>query len=176
MKIHICELAPTLLSQEMQAKIGDFNEHLKTWSESNGIHYVKTDPSFRLGSGEVDDMCYDMESESPGSTLNRLGIIRLLCTINKHIRICKNIDTIKWSTQTYLKTQNNNTNQQNRKYPVTFPSTRNNSPNQSNNDNANTIRTSDRIDVTDNQPPNTWAEVVRRNSTVGHTLSSPGTR
>ncbi|KAK4288649.1 hypothetical protein Pmani_038327, partial [Petrolisthes manimaculis] len=57
----------------MQARIGDYNEHLKNWCELNCTSFVETDPSFRLGTGEVDDMCYDMESNSPGSTLNRIG-------------------------------------------------------------------------------------------------------
>ena len=69
MSIHVCQLAPTLLSQETQAKIGDLNEHLRMWCDSNNISIIKTDPAFRLGTGEIDDMCYDMEGSSPGSIL-----------------------------------------------------------------------------------------------------------
>ena len=31
MVIHVCQLAPNLLFQETQRKIGDFNEHLRRW-------------------------------------------------------------------------------------------------------------------------------------------------
>lgn len=71
------------LSHDLQAKMYDFNEHLRLWSESNHIPIMKTDPTFSLGTGEIDDMCYDMDGDSPGRTLNRLGIIRIFFNITK---------------------------------------------------------------------------------------------
>ena len=79
----------------------------------NRIHIINFDPAFKLGTGEIEDMRYDMESDSPGSTLKRLGIIRLFGTINKqfpHINIFNNIDSIKKTTH-----QKHKTNQQVRK-------------------------------------------------------------
>ena len=87
MDIYVCQLAPTLLSQDTQAKIGDFNEHLRIWCDLNNISMIKTEPVFRLGTGEVDDMCYDMEGVTPGSILNRIGIIRLLTFVTKNAHI-----------------------------------------------------------------------------------------
>ena len=78
---------------------------------------MKTEPAFRLGTGEVDDMCYDMEGDSPGSTLNRLDIIRLLTSIAKQccqISICKNIEKLKKMSQSVLPSSSFSNNQPNR--------------------------------------------------------------
>ncbi len=102
MEVHICQLVPTLLSQDIQAKIGDLNEHLKQWGISNSIPIINTVPAFRLGTGELDDMCYDMIGSKPGSTLNRLGVVRLLSSIQKQCRdfkLCSNWEKVKRSAK-----------------------------------------------------------------------------
>ena len=167
MCIHICQIVPTLLSEDTQAKIGDFNEHLRIWSESNCIPIIKTDSNFRLGTGEVDDMCYDMESDTPGSTLNRLGIIRLLSTITKQCpasNICKNIDNIKKQTLMTPPSQGPSTNQHQRN--TSFSSTNINSYNHKD-------KPSTRRGFANNQTPNTWVEVTKRNTAHTPTSYSP---
>ena len=156
MVIHVCQLAPTLLAQETQGKIGDFNEHLRSLCESNHTHIINSDPAFRLGTGEIEDMCFDMESDSPGSTLNRLGIIRLFNTINKqfpHINMFKNIDSIKKITL-----QKHKTNQQVGK--VNHMPILNNSINQQRQREdwniTSTSRFSDMTGPARHQTPNTW--------------------
>lgn len=150
--LSVCQIAPTLLSQDTLAKIGDFNEHLRIWSESNNAPLIKTYSIFRLGTGEVDDMSYDMEDDSPETTLNRLGIIRLFSTITKqcpNISMCKNIDNIKKLIQTPPPSQYSNTNQHQRnKDYTTSPSTYSGSHKHRHNPG---IRTG----ITNNQTPNT---------------------
>lgn len=166
MNIYICQLPPTLLSQDIQAKIGDFNEHLRLCCESNDISIIKTDPTFRLGTGEIDDMCYNMEGSSPGRTLNRLGIIRLFSTITKHcphMNICKNITKLK-TTQSATPKYTSYLNQHYR------------NKDQEHYSGNRTINNSNRANHTENHPPDTWARVVGRNSThtpAGHTFTSP---
>ena len=61
-ELFVCELAPCL-NEELNNKIDNFNENLKKWSDVNGIKMVKTNLSFKLGTGEVDDMCFNHENE-----------------------------------------------------------------------------------------------------------------
>lgn len=87
-----------------QGKTLDFNEHLMEWGEINGINIIKTASTFMLTTGEVDDICFDMENHSY-PVLNRLSVIKLLCIIKKQhpdIYLCtdweeskKNINTHK---------------------------------------------------------------------------------
>ena len=44
---------------------------------------MKTDLAFKLGTGEVDDMCYDFASESSKCVLNRHGVVRLFSTFSR---------------------------------------------------------------------------------------------
>lgn len=80
MKTYVCQVVPTPMSQDIQAKIADYNEHLTKWGDTNGLAIIKTALSFKLGTGELDDLCCNMEIGNI-SALNRLGIIRLLATI-----------------------------------------------------------------------------------------------
>ena len=66
MIIYVCQIVPVLIYQEVQAKIGDYSEHLVKQGETNGVTIVKTSPVFTLGAGEVP------------LTPNRLGVIKLL--------------------------------------------------------------------------------------------------
>lgn len=79
MKTFICELVPNLKDENMDRKIIEYNNKLKVWAESNGISLIKTNLNFRLGTGEVNEMCF----KEDGVFLNRLGVIRLLATISK---------------------------------------------------------------------------------------------
>ena len=81
MTIHIHELAPIARVEEFDERINHFNNQLSTWSENNGVTVIKTNLQFRLGTGDVDRMCYS--ENNGGNFLNRFGIIRLLNIIAK---------------------------------------------------------------------------------------------
>lgn len=66
--MYVCQVVPTIASQELQAKVCDYNEHLLKWGESNGVTIIKTELAFRLGTGKIG---------GPVSNLNRLGVIVL---------------------------------------------------------------------------------------------------
>ena len=82
MNIHICELAPILNVGDYDELINSFNNQVATWSANNGISIIKTNLQFRLGTGEVDHMCFNENSEND-NYLNRFGVIRLLNVISK---------------------------------------------------------------------------------------------
>lgn len=84
MNIYVCELVPILKVQEYDEKINNFNNQLAEWSVQNGVTVIKTNLQFRLGTGEVDQLCFNVDhNESQGNFLNRFGIIRLLNVISK---------------------------------------------------------------------------------------------
>ena len=83
MVINICQLGPTLRTNEFEETIVYFNEQLEEWCKENGINLVKSFLAFKLGNGEVDEICYDVGEENSGVFLNRFGAIRLLSTIDK---------------------------------------------------------------------------------------------
>lgn len=56
MKIYVCQAVPMSMTQEIQTKFEDYNELLVKWREANGIGIVKTVPTFRLGTGKLDDL------------------------------------------------------------------------------------------------------------------------
>ena len=78
MEIFLCELAPVPQVQEFDEKINNFNQQLPTWCETNGIKVIKTNLQYRLGTGDVDQMCYDGTQMIEGKFFNRYGTIRLL--------------------------------------------------------------------------------------------------
>ena len=80
-KIHVCQIAPVLMSQDVNTRITEYNENLVEWGKQNGVSVVKTAPVLTLGSGETDDMCFEEDNQI--QLLNRLGIIKLLSTIDK---------------------------------------------------------------------------------------------
>ena len=82
MNIHICELAPILNVGDYDELINSFNNQVATWSANNGVSIIKTNLQFRLGTGEVDHMCFNENSEND-NYLNRFGVIRLLNVISK---------------------------------------------------------------------------------------------
>ena len=82
MNIHICELAPIPNVCEYDEYINNFNNQVATWSANNGVSVIKTNLQFRLGTGEVDRMCFDDTCENGKNFLNRFGVIRLLNVIS----------------------------------------------------------------------------------------------
>ena len=79
MEISVCELVPSVNEEDLDIKINQFNNKLDKWSESNGISIIKTNLEFRLGTGEVNELCF----REDGIFLNRFGIVRLLTTLSK---------------------------------------------------------------------------------------------
>lgn len=57
MKVYVCHLAPTPMSQELQIII-DCNEHLSKWGEVNGIQVTEPVPSLKHTGGLV-DLCFN---------------------------------------------------------------------------------------------------------------------
>ena len=98
MEIYLCELLPTMRQEEFEEKIEYFNNQLLEWSSENGVSIIKCKLSFKLGTGEVDDLCYRFDSDPVGVFLNRCGIVRLLSTLSKQcdgFTLCENWEDIK---------------------------------------------------------------------------------
>ena len=109
MDIYICQLVPTLQSDELQAKINEFNDELLNWSLTNEISVLCTNLPFKLATNEVDEMCFNMNDENPGLFLNRLGVIRLLDYIAKkcsNFNLSENWTKIKRSQDSSFKQSN----------------------------------------------------------------------
>ena len=85
MNIHICELAPIPSVLDFDEHINNFNNQLATWSADNGVSTIKTNLQYRLGTGDVDHMCFNPSetNECSRNFLKRHGIIRLLSIISK---------------------------------------------------------------------------------------------
>lgn len=97
MKIYVCQVVPVPGSPEIASKISDYNEQLFKWSETNGVNLVKTPPEFTFGTGNVDELCFDVEGDI-SCILNRLGAIRLLNTFKKQCpgySLCKNWEKVR---------------------------------------------------------------------------------
>ena len=82
MNIHVCELAPIPNVNDYDEHINNFNNGLAKWCTDNGVSIIKTNLQFRLGTGDVDHMCFNDTCEND-NFLNRFGIIRLLNVISK---------------------------------------------------------------------------------------------
>ena len=83
MVINICQISPTLRTDEFEETIIYLNEQLEEWCNKNGVILVKSFLTFKLGTGEVDKICYNTGGENSGVFLSRFGVIRLLSTIEK---------------------------------------------------------------------------------------------
>ena len=65
------------MSHELQAKINEFNDELMKWSETtNGVNVIPTNLPFKLGTEEIDDICFNVNEECSDLLLNRLRAIR----------------------------------------------------------------------------------------------------
>lgn len=103
MNVSVCQIVPYTMQKEIKDKIEDFNNHLLKWGETNGISIINTIPVFTLGTGELDDLCFNEKTEVQPA-LNRLGAIKLLTTINKQcpqFSLCPNWEKVKRNTNTY---------------------------------------------------------------------------
>ncbi len=111
MEISICQVAPVPSPQTLQCKIAEYNEHLTRWAELNGVKVIKTSTCHTLGTGEVDDLCFEKENKA-NTILSRLGIIRLLTTIKRYCQgfhLSKDWDIIKRDTNTLFARKTINT-------------------------------------------------------------------
>ena len=86
--IFACELAPNL-NNDLDSKITQYNEKLREWCTDNGITFIRTNLSFRLGTGDFDDNCFSFDDRYSRSVMNRHGVLRLLAAIHKERSILK---------------------------------------------------------------------------------------
>ena len=111
MNIYVCQIVPSPMCEEMHAKMEEYNEHLLKWGKANGVSIIETVSSFSLGTGEVDDLCFDLKQDS-NSLLNRLGVIKLMDIIRKQcpmFNMCSNWDHVKRNLNN-INPENINTN------------------------------------------------------------------
>ena len=80
--VKVCELVPTLKSDELADKVNLFNKKLSDWCNNNGVSFIKTDNYFRLGTGDIDINCYENNDNVAYDNLSRIGAIRLLDAIS----------------------------------------------------------------------------------------------
>ena len=85
--VKVCELVPTLKTDNLQVRINQYNIKLREWCNNNGVTLIKTQDFFRLGTGDVDVNCYENQSDLEYDLLNRIGAIRLLDAISS---VCQN--------------------------------------------------------------------------------------
>lgn len=100
MNVFVCKIVPSPLQRDVHCKIEDYNNHLVQWGKNNGIFIIDTVPTFKLGTGEIDDLCFDRNTNFY-STFNRLGTIKLLSTIDNQcpkFNLCPNWEKVKRST------------------------------------------------------------------------------
>ena len=70
------------MCQDINVKIEDYYEQLIKWCETNGIKVIETVPTFKLRTGKMDELCFDIKNYSY-SALNRLDAINLLGVIKR---------------------------------------------------------------------------------------------
>lgn len=108
MNVYVCKVVPYSLQREVREKIEAYNDQLAKWGETNGIPVIDTVPVFTLGTGELDDLCFNEGTDSKCPTLNRLGTIKLLTTINKQcpqLKLCPDWQ-VKRKTYTFAAQSN----------------------------------------------------------------------
>ena len=86
--IYVCELVPHL-NIDINSRINMYNEKLLNWCSVNGVNFIKTNLSFRLGTGDIDEICYNSGGNDSEDNLNRYGVLRLLKIINKQCKYLK---------------------------------------------------------------------------------------
>jgi len=98
MTIYVCELVPALKDPVNQCQVKDYNNVLIEWCFKNNLNIIKTDLPFRLGTGELDELCLHASDNSNFLTLNRFGVVRLLDIICKQypdIGLCDDLHEVK---------------------------------------------------------------------------------
>ncbi|KAK3852968.1 hypothetical protein Pcinc_040466 [Petrolisthes cinctipes] len=84
MKINVCQIVPTPMSHKTQVKIQEYNEQLEKWCETNGVTIINTVPTFRLGTGDIDDLCFETATDKAPLLLNRLDASSQYLEASKH--------------------------------------------------------------------------------------------
>ena len=137
MIIYVCELVPSLKEDENLTKIKNYNKGMIEWCFKNNINIIKTDLPFRLGTGELDEMCFTTNEDTSDVTLNRFGVLRLLNTISKQypdINLCSDAKELKLDQNPPRNIRYNRSDnmhlQQNNPVKQYRPSTHNPNPNQ----------------------------------------------
>ena len=105
--VKVCELVPSLKTDELAEKISRYNSKLTEWCNNNDIVVIKTDKYFRLGTGDIDINCYENSDNFDYDILSRIGATRLLDAISSVCQsnfVCANWRDIK---QRSLKVNNN---------------------------------------------------------------------
>ena len=101
---------------EYEELINCFNNNLDSWGSNNNISILKTDLPFRLGTDEVDFMCYHSENNNPGIFLNRIGVIRLFTALSKQctfFKLCKEWSTLRSDVVNILNVRTDHANNTN---------------------------------------------------------------
>ena len=111
--IYICELAPHM-NTDIDDRINLYNEKLMEWCSVNGVMFIKTNLSFRLGTGDIDELCYDYEENILDVNLNRYGVLRLLEVINKQCEYMKLNENFKINKRQRKTSDHYNNRQYNR--------------------------------------------------------------
>lgn len=111
MEIYICQVSPVPSPLEIQCKISEYNDHLMKWGELNGVNIIQTAPCHTIGTGEVDDFCFEKDNKL-NYILSRLGVTRLLSTLDRYsqgFQVCKDWENIKRQMNTMLSNKTNDT-------------------------------------------------------------------
>lgn len=96
MEVYEYQVVSTFVSQELEARVCDDCEHLLKWGETKGVEIIKSELAFRLGTGEIEELCFDQLEDDLVSFLNRLGVIKLLDTIGNQ---CTEVELrVDWNT------------------------------------------------------------------------------
>ena len=108
MIIHVCKLVPTIISDDLQAKINEFNDSLQEYCNTNLIEIINCNLPFRMATEDIDEMCFNVNTDKNSCILNRYGAIRFLECIAKS---CKDFKlNEKWNeikSQTISRNVNN---------------------------------------------------------------------
>ena len=98
MKVHVCQVVLYLTHKETQEKSEDFNDDFAKCGETNGIPVIDTVPTFTLRTGDLDDFFLFMTETNSYATHNRLGVLKLLRTINRQcpqFKLCRNWEEVR---------------------------------------------------------------------------------
>ena len=104
--IKVCELVPSPISSELTSKINLHNSKVSEWCNSNDVVFIQTEKFFKLGTGDIDNNCFEYNNDSINDEcLSRIGVVRLLDAISS---ACNGrIVSCEWSTQKQKKSEVN---------------------------------------------------------------------